>query len=95
MKNAHLRLAQVEYSASTKNWSTRVQVWCDRFATNDGYTQLMSVFGNDSEMAPLSAAIGTGAQLTAILPDGVTHRIYMGEKPTTYRGYLPIPGRNL
>ena len=94
MKNAHLRLAQVQYSMSTKNWSTRVQVWCDRFATNDGNTQMLSVFGNDSEMATISAAIGTGAQLTATLPDGATLNLCMGDKSTTYRGYLPIPGRN-
>ena len=26
MKNAHLRLTQVEYSVQSKNWSTRVEV---------------------------------------------------------------------
>jgi hypothetical protein len=93
MNNAHLRLAQVEYSATSKNWSTRVQVWCDRLATNEGNTLLLSLFGNDSEMATISAAIGTGSMLTAKLPDGSQHMLHMGDKATTYRGYLPIPGR--
>ena len=42
MKNAHLRLAQVEYSVQSKNWSTRVQVWCDRLATEDNTTHMLS-----------------------------------------------------
>jgi hypothetical protein len=48
MKNAHLRLAEVEYSVTSKNWSTRVQVWCDRLATEDYTTHMLSLFGNDS-----------------------------------------------
>jgi len=54
---------------------------------------MLSHFGNHSEMATISAAIGTGAMLTATLPDGSQHMLHMGEKPTTYRGYLSIPGR--
>jgi hypothetical protein len=93
MKNAHLRLAQVEYSQTSKNWSTRVQVWCDRLATNDSNTLLLSLFGNDSEIATISAAVGVGAMMTATLPDGTKHVLNMGDRATTYRGYLPIPGQ--
>ena len=93
MKNAHLRLAQVEYSVQSKNWSTRVQVWCDRLATEDNATHMLSIFGNDSEMAAVSGAISTNSRLTAKLPDGVRFELFMGEKPTTYRGHLSIPGR--
>ena len=70
MKNAHLRLAQVEYSVQSKNWSTRVQVWCDRLATEDSTTHMLSLFGNDSEMAAVSGAISSNSRLTAKLPDG-------------------------
>ena len=93
MKNAHVRLAQVEYSVQSKNWSTRVQVWCDRLATEDNATHMLSIFGNDSEMAAVSGAISTNSRLTAKLPDGVRFELFMGEKPTTYRGHLSIPGR--
>ena len=93
MKNAHLRLAEVEYSVTSKNWSTRVQVWCDRLATEDFTTHMLSLFGNDSEMAAVSGAISTGSRLTAKLPDGTRLELNMGEKPTTYRGHLAIPGR--
>jgi hypothetical protein len=93
MKNAHLRLAQVEYSVQSKNWSTRVQVWCDRLATEDSTTHMLSLFGNDSEMAAVSGAISSNSRLTAKLPDGSRLELFMGEKPTTYRGHLSIPGR--
>jgi len=93
MKNAHLRLAEVEYSVVSKNWSTRVHVWCDRLATDAGNTHMLSVIGNDSEMAAISGAISSGARLTAKLPDGAQLDLHMGEKPTTYRGHLAISGR--
>jgi hypothetical protein len=92
MKNAHLRLTQVEYSVQSKNWSTRVEVWCDRLATEDNATHMLSIFGNDSEMAAVSGAISTNSKLTAKLPDGQRLELFMGEKPTTYRGHLSIPG---
>ena len=93
MKNAHLRLTQVEYSVQSKNWSTRVEVWCDRLATEDNTTHMLSIFGNDSEMAAVSGAISTNSRFTAKLPDGQRLELFMGEKPTTYRGHLSIPGR--
>ncbi len=93
MTNAHLRLAQVEYSVQSKNWSTRVQVWCDRLATEGDTTHMISIFGNDSEMAAVSGAISTNSHLTAKLADGQRLELFMGEKPTTYRGHLLIPGR--
>jgi hypothetical protein len=93
MNNAHLRLTEIEYSVQSKNWSTRVQVWCDRLATEGSTTHMLSLFGNDSEMAAVSGAISTGARLTAKLPDGTQLELHMGEKPTTYRGHLAIPGR--
>jgi hypothetical protein len=94
MKNAHLRLAQVEYLAVSKNWSTRVKTYCDRLATDDdgGLTHMLSLFGNDSEMAAISGAISTGQRLTAELPDGEILKLYMGERATSYRGHLLIPG---
>jgi hypothetical protein len=76
-----------------ENWSTRVQAWCDRLATEDNMTHMLSLFGNDSEMAAVSGAISTGSRLTAKLPDGTRLELNMGEKPTRYRGHLAIPGR--
>jgi hypothetical protein len=54
---------------------------------------MLSIFGNDSEMAAVSGAISTNSRLTAKLPDGQRLELFMGEKPTTYRGHLSIPGR--
>jgi hypothetical protein len=53
---------------------------------------MLSIFGNDSEMTAVSGAISTNSRLTAKLPDGVRFELFMGEKPTTYRGHLSIPG---
>jgi len=52
---------------------------------------MLSIFGNDSEMAAVSGAISTNARLTAKLPDGQRLELFVGEKPTTYRGHLSIP----
>src|ERR1700759_1870807 len=89
MDNAHLRMGIVEYNVTTKSYSTRVQAFCDRFATDAAQTHMLSIFGNDAEIA----AISTGAQLTAMLPDGTTRHLCLGDDVTNYRGHLQIAYR--
>jgi hypothetical protein len=93
MKNAHLRTGIVEYNVTTKSYSTRVQAFCDRFAMDAGQTHMLSIFGNDAEIAAISAAISTGAALTAMLPDGTTRRLSLGDDVTNYRGHIQISDR--
>jgi hypothetical protein len=93
MNNAHLRMGIVEYHVTTKTYSTRVQAFCDRFAMDAGQTHMLSIFGNDAEIAAISAAVSTGAQLTAMLPDGTTRHLCLGDDVTNYRGHIQIADR--
>lgn len=93
MNNAHLRMGIVEYNVTTKSYSTRVQVFCDRFAMDVGQAYMLSIFGNDAEITAISAAISTGAQLTAMLPDVTTRHLSLGDEVTNYRGHIETADR--
>ena len=93
MRNAHLRIGSVEYSVSTKKIATRVKAFCDRFAMDESQAHMLSVFGNDTEIAAISAGLSIGASLTVTLPNGSKHYLSMGDKVTTYRGHIQLPGR--
>jgi hypothetical protein len=54
---------------------------------------MLSIFGNDSEIAAISAAISTGASLTAMLPDGTTRHLAFGDDVTNYRGHIQVSDR--
>ena len=83
----------VEYQTSTKTYSTRVEAFCERFALDAEKTQMLSIFGNDAEIAAISAAISTNASLTAKLPDGTYKTLSLGDHVTNYRGTIQLPGR--
>lgn len=93
MKNAHLRTSSVELHLTTRHTATRVRAFSDRFAIGqDKVTHMLSVFGGDSEIAAMSAALATNTSLTATLPDGKVRDLYMGDKLVTYRSHLRVPG---
>ncbi len=93
MQNAHLRMATIEYESFSKSFTTRVQLHCDRLAHEKGHAHMLSVFGNDAEVAAVAAAISSGAKLHAKLPDGTQASLQLGEKPATFRGQISIPSR--
>jgi hypothetical protein len=93
MQNAHHRLAIVKYTHSSKNWSTDVSVWSDRFATEAGQTHMLSIFGNATEISAVSGAISNGHSLHAISPEGNRYHLFLGDKPTSYRSHITLPGR--
>jgi hypothetical protein len=92
MQNAHLRIGKVEYKAESKSFSTRVQAFCDRFVLDGSHCLMLSYFGNDAEIAAISAAISSNTSLTLMLPDGSERRVALGEKIVNYRGSIQIPG---
>jgi hypothetical protein len=91
MKNAHLRLAQVEFQMATKRSTTSVRVWCDRLITDEDRGLLLSIFGNESEMSAIAGAVGLGSSLTAFLPTGERIAFRMGDKAISSRGFLSMP----
>lgn len=93
MKNAHTRIGGIELSVERKATYTRVRAFFDRFAKEGTQTHMVSLFGNDAEIAAFSAGIATGIPLTATTPDGEEYTLNLGEKPVTYRGHIQIPGR--
>ncbi len=94
MKNAHTRIGTIEFVHDTKQTSTRVRTYFDRFAMEkDGPAHMVSIFGNDSEISAFQAAILKDTPLTAQTPDGMLHVLRLGEKAATYKGLIQIPGR--
>ena len=93
MKNAHTRIGTIEFSVEKKKTSTRVRAYFDRFAKDADQTHMVSLFGNDAEIAAFQAAIQSDLPLQAIDPQGRHHTLQLGEKAATYRGNIQIPGR--
>jgi len=94
MKNAHTRIGTIEFSVEKKKTSTRVRAYFDRFAKEGDQAHMVSLFGNDAEIAAFQAAIQSDLPLTAIAPNGHHHMLRLGEKAATYRGHIQIPGRS-
>jgi hypothetical protein len=93
-ENAHTRIGRIECAIERKKASTRVAAHFERFAIDkQGHAHMVSIFGNDAEIAALQAAILTDIPLTAITPDGKYHTLRFGEKAATYKGHIQIQGR--
>lgn len=94
MKNAHTRIGSIEYMGGTSEKPTRVQAWFDRFAKEkDGDTLMLSIFGNDAEVAGFQGALISRTPMMATTPDGKQFSIDMGDKVATFKGHIQIPGR--
>ena len=93
MQNAHLRLGLLEYQRSTEKTSTRVRLRIDRYVGEDGKAHLLSVFGNDSDVGAIAAAVHEKASFTLTFPDGTTKEISLGEHPSCYKGAVSLPDR--
>lgn len=94
MKNAHTRIGTIEYAGGTPEQPTKSIAWFDKFAKDeDGFTQMISIFGNDAEVAALRAALIERRVVTAITPDGKSYVIDMGDKLSIYKGHIQIPDR--
>ena len=57
MENAHLRLGLLEYVRITEKASTRIRLRVDRYIGEDRQAHLLSVFGNDSDVGAITAAV--------------------------------------
>jgi len=93
MKNAHLRMALLEYKQATRSIVTSLRVRVDRYMGEKEQAHLLSLVGGDSEIGAIHAAITENARFTLIMPDNSAEPIWMGEHAVCYRGALPLAGR--
>jgi hypothetical protein len=93
MQNAHLRLGMLEYHRMTEKTSTRIRLRVDRYVGEDEQAHLISVFGNDSDVGAITAAVHEKATFTLIFPDGEVKEVSLGEHASCYKGAVSLPDR--
>jgi hypothetical protein len=93
MENAHLRLGLLEYVRITEKTSTRIRLRVDRYIGEDRQAHLLSVFGNDSDVGAITAAVHEKATFTLTFPDDTTKEVTLGEHASCYKGAVTLPGR--
>ena len=93
MENAHLRLGLLEYVRITEKASTRIRLRVDRYMGEDRKVHLLSVFGNDSDVGAITAAVHEKATFSLTFPDGTTKDVTLGEHASCYKGAVTLPGR--
>jgi hypothetical protein len=93
MQNAHLRLGLLEYHRMTEKSSTRIRLRVDRYVGEDSQAHLISVFGNDSDVGAITAAIHEKATFTLTFPDGEVKEVSLGEHASCYKGAVSLPDR--
>ena len=93
MQNAHLRLGLLEYHRMTEKTSTRIRLRVDRYVGEDSQAHLVSVFGNDSDVGAITAAVHERAAFTLTFPNGETKEISLGEHASCYKGAVSLADR--
>jgi len=93
MQNAHLRLGLLEYHRMTEKTSTRIRLRVDRYVGEDSQAHLISVFGNDSDVGAITAAVHEKATFTLTFPDGEVKEVSLGEHASCYKGTVSLPDR--
>ncbi len=93
MQNAHLRLGLLEYQRATEKISTRIRVRVDRYVGEDRKAHLLSVFGNDSDIGAITAAVHEKERFTLTFPDGTSKEVTLGESASCYKGSVGLADR--
>lgn len=93
MDNAHLRMGMLEFERNTEKIATRIRVRVSHYIGEEEDAHLLSVFGNDSDVGAVTAAIYEKARFRLTFPNGEMQEISLGEGAICYRGSLSIPGR--
>lgn len=92
MENAHLRMGLLEYERYTEKIATRIRVRVSHYIGDDDEAHLLSVFGNDSDIGAITAAVYEQAQFRLTFPRGDSQEVSLGEGAVCYRGSISIPG---
>lgn len=93
MQNAHLRFGLLEYHRMTEKTSTRIRLRVDRYVGEDEQAHLISVFGNDSDVGAITAAVHEKATFTLTFPDGEVKEVSLGERASCYKGAVSLQDR--
>jgi hypothetical protein len=93
MENAHLRLGLLEYVRITEKASTRIRLRVDRYIGEDRQAHLLSVFGNDSDVGAITAAVHEKAAFNLTFPNGTAKEVSLGEHASCYKGAVTLPCR--
>ena len=95
MENAHLRMGMLEYERYTEKIATRIRVRVSHYIGENEDAHLLSVFGNDSDVGAITAAVYEKARFRLTFPGGEIQEISLGEGAICYRGSVSLPGRKL
>ena len=77
----------------TEKAPTRIRLRVDRYIGEDRQAHLLSVFGNDSDVGAITAAVHEKAAFSLTFPDGETKDVSLGEHASCYKGAVNLPGR--
>jgi hypothetical protein len=77
----------------TEKSSTRIRLRVDRYVGEDEQAHLISVFGNDSDVGAITAAVHEKATFTLTFPDGEVKEVSLGEHASCYKGAVSLPDR--
>jgi hypothetical protein len=100
MKNAHLRFGWLTYMKMTEKTTTHFKVRLDRFIgevlpdpPRQAKAHFLSVFGTDTQIAAISAAISLGDKFMVEGPDLASIRVGFEKKAECYKGALQLADR--
>ena len=93
MENAHLRMGLLEYERNTEKIASRIRVRLSHYIGEGDEAHLLSVFGNDSDIGAITAAVYEIARFRLTFPSGEAQEISLGEGAICHRGSISIPGR--
>jgi hypothetical protein len=99
MKNAHLRIGTLQFTKVLRDTTIDVSVRMDRLIAEhesdrqSGRCHLLSVIGNDQEIAAIASAITDEARFYASGPHLNRIMICLGKDTDVFRGSINIPGR--
>src|ERR1035437_5183129 len=77
----------------TEKTSTRIRLRVDRYVGEDEQAHLISVFGNDSDVGAITAAVHEKATFTLTFPDAEAKEVSLGEHASCYKGAVSLPDR--
>src|ERR1700732_501111 len=93
MQNAHLRRGRLEYRRNSGKTDTKISVHVDRYVGEGDDAHLISLFGGDSEVGAITAAIHEKHTFTVMFPDGAEKVVGFGPNAICYRGSVNLQGR--